>query len=428
MRKVLWFVNHPISNINDLLHYSKSSGYWIEALANELKVEIELHVAFYFNKIKSKTVDFDNVTYHVLNYSKKTIFINQYIRLNVLDSEDLEVYKKIVFEVDPDIIHIHGTENSFGCLNDKINKPIVTSIQGFVYSVNNQGNSFFISSYTSNPFFLKLKKLYYFSLKNLENNFKRKLVNREFRNSSTIEYIIGRTDWDFYVSRILSPNSEYFHLNEIIRDEFYLDSNKWDFSKLGVNQLNIVSVCSTSSFKGFDLICNSLSILLRRGINVNWFVVGIPSNYFPSNINSDKYIAIKDSLFLLGFLKPEDIIQYMRKSHMYCMTSNIENSSNALSEALLLGMPCICNAVGGTISMVKHNHSGILLQQNDPISFSGAIISLFNDEKKMLYFSENARKDALIRHDKVTIKNKLLGIYNFIFNDYKFKKQTKDLC
>ena len=38
--------------------------------------------------------------------------------------------------------------------------------------------------------------------------------------------IIGRTDWDRQITRILAPKSNYFVGNEILRDNFY--EEKWN--------------------------------------------------------------------------------------------------------------------------------------------------------------------------------------------------------
>jgi hypothetical protein len=44
--------------------------------------------------------------------------------------KEREQYLNILDRVSPDLIHIHGTENSFSTIISKTNIPIVVSIQG----------------------------------------------------------------------------------------------------------------------------------------------------------------------------------------------------------------------------------------------------------------------------------------------------------
>jgi glycosyltransferase involved in cell wall biosynthesis len=102
---------------------------------------------------------------------------------------------------------------------------------------------------------------------------------------------------------------------------------------------------------------------------------------------------------------------------MYVMASHIENSSNSLCEAMILGMPCIATYAGGTASLLKDNEDGILIQDGDPWSLSGAILELYNNPQKAVDYGKNARNKALIRHDKERIATDLLAIYRTISNN-----------
>jgi len=56
---------------------------------------------------------------------------------------------------------------------------------------------------------------------NLEYSIFKKLALIEKMNLSNVRFIIGRTDWDRKIRRVLAPHSKYFHNDEILRDSFY---------------------------------------------------------------------------------------------------------------------------------------------------------------------------------------------------------------
>jgi len=101
------------------------------------------------------------------------------------------------------------------------------------------------------------------------------------------------------------------------------------------------------------------------------------------------------------------------------MTSHIENESNSLYEAMILGLPCISSFVGGTGSTIKDCYNGILIQDGDPWVLAGAILELYNDKEKAILLGQNARETALKRHDKDTIINDIINNYKEIINDSK---------
>jgi glycosyltransferase involved in cell wall biosynthesis len=234
----------------------------------------------------------------------------------------------------------------------------------------------------------------------------------ESRNFKKCHYIIGRTTWDYRISRVLAPKSKYFHCDEILRDEFY--KYTWEYKEY--NKAVIFTTNSNSYYKGFQTVCQSISILNDLGIRFEWLVAGISEDDLIVDVVKKKlgkkYIA--NNLKLLGDLNEKEIVSYLLGSHIYVMPSHIENSPNNLCEAMILGVPCIATFAGGTGSLLQDGVEGILIQDNDPYVMSGAIIELIHDKVKCIMYGNNARKRALKRHDKDVIVNSLLNIYSEI--------------
>jgi glycosyltransferase involved in cell wall biosynthesis len=113
-------------------------------------------------------------------------------------------------------------------------------------------------------------------------------------------------------------------------------------------------------------------------------------------------------------LNERELIEKLKEAHIYIMPSHIENSSNSLCEAMILGMPCIATYAGGTGSILKDGEEGILIQDGDPWAMAGAILELYRNKELSIKYGINARNRALKRHDKNKIVNDLLEIYKNI--------------
>lgn len=67
---------------------------------------------------------------------------------------------------------------------------------------------------------------------------------------------------------------------------------------------------------------------------------------------------------------------------MYVHPAYIDNSPNALCEAMLLGVPCIASYVGGIPSIIQNEVSGLLAPANEPYYLAEKIYWL--SKNKML--------------------------------------------
>ena len=139
--RVLWFANTPCEASEYLTGQKVRGGGWLYALCEQLKAQagVELHVAFIWGKAL-KAFAYKGVIYHpVLRVGAETVWGRYVNRLkgqfsNANDKRELEQCKQIVHIVDPDIIHIHGSEEAFGLIAQEkdIKVPVVLSIQGLL--------------------------------------------------------------------------------------------------------------------------------------------------------------------------------------------------------------------------------------------------------------------------------------------------------
>lgn len=416
--RVLWFSNTP-ANADEILNKELAgTGGWLKSLDEKLQNYVELFIVFYgsnngpFKHLNSTYYPIKNKE-SIINKVLGKIF-NCHLKVNLLSE-----YLKIIESVRPDIIHIHGTESTFGDIIGNTDIPVVVSIQGNITIYRHKYFSGVEKKYIKH--FIDgtniLKSLLF--VNNFKLSYKLFTIHskKEQIYLSKCNNIIGRTDWDRRISRILAPNSTYFHCDEILRGPFY--THKWKPTKN--TKFIIHTTTSGTIYKGLETICFALNLLNRIGFDVEWQIAGIKSDEHLVKLIKAK--LKKDyptkGLIYLGSLNAEKLVIKMLEANIYVMPSHIENSPNSLCEAMILGMPCIATFAGGTSSILKENEEGILVQDGDPWSMAGAIVELLQDSNKMTLYGQNARKKALLKHNKENIVSDLINIYNEVTKDTK---------
>ncbi len=411
--KVLWFSNSPAAAYSDSL---KGTGGWMVALDRAVQKEVELHVAYNY-PYRQDPFKNGNSFYHpiysgniVIEGLKKRFLPNYHKNM-------LNAYLNVIEQVHPDVIHIHGSENTYHQIIEKTNVPIVLSIQGNPTVCVQKFYSGFHGKYIRK----KNGKISLLSLFFGRRSFKNGLNHLQWlscieqEDFPKIKYIIGRTDWDRRITRILAPNSQYFVGNEALRDFFY--QNEWH-KEAPKDKLIIHTTNGNNYYKGFETLCHALTLLNRIGLDVEWRVAGVSER---SEINkiTKKYLKKdypKKGLVLMGSLDEKGLVDSLLSSHIYVMPSHIENSPNNLCEAMLLGMPCITTLAGGSDSILINKKEGLVIQDGDPWSMAGAILELKKNWQQAIVYGQEARRHALVRHDREAIVNALIRTYQEIID------------
>jgi glycosyltransferase involved in cell wall biosynthesis len=248
----------------------------------------------------------------------------------------------------------------------------------------------------------------------------KKQAHREKKIFKITKNFIGRTNWDRRITKVLSPNSNYFHNDEVLKEVFY--EGKWQNKLEGTLQL--FTTTGPSIYKGIETLIHCAYLLDLNNINFNWKVAGL-------NIN-DEFVRIagksvkkklSKNIQFLGRADDNKLKETILNCNIYIAISHIENSPNSLCEALILGAPCIATYAGGTSSLLEDGKNGILIQDGDAYSMAGAIIELKENYNLAINYGINARNKALRTHDKNVIANDLLKIYQDILAKNTIKNE-----
>lgn len=413
--KILWIVNTVFPAPSEAVGLSiPVFGGWMYGLAKQLsEVEgIELAVATTYNGSEFKKMTLENIDYFLLPNNDQSKYDNK------LEEFWIQVYEQFK----SDLVHIHGTEYAHGlaCMRKLPDLKYVISIQGLI-SICSRYYHTGVSSWDI------VKNITFRDIVRMDTIFQQKW-KFEKRGKYEIEYInrtkhiIGRTNWDRTHSESINPTVNYHFCNESLRDGFY-SAEKWSFKNC--DQYTIFFSQAGYPIKGLSLALKALAIVKKSFPNVKIKVGGSDirknltvgsriklSGYSKYLSKLLKELDLDNNVFFLGLLSEEKMIAEYQKANVFVCASTIENSSNSLGEAQLIGTPSVASYVGGIPDMVEHEKTGLLYRFEEYEMLAVNIKRLFEDVELAKKLSLQSVKIASLRHDKAVNLNVLLSIYS----------------
>ena len=144
----------------------------------------------------------------------------------------------------------------------------------------------------------------------------------------------------------------------------------------------------------------------NRGLRLNGF-----GKYIYSLMKEEE---VSEKIIFLGVLSEEEICNRYLSSHVFVCPSSIENSSNSVGEAQLLGVPCVASYVGGMADLITHEETGQLYRFEEIEMLALSVCRIFSDDHFAQKLSTGGRKAASVRHDRDQNARKLNAIYEAI--------------
>lgn len=417
--KVLWLSTHSgLYNNNTGGNKAYNGGGWITSL-QEILCEhdhIELAVAFVTNETLQKEKQGSTIYYPIYEKKKGKIDkIKSYYTLSVINDPELLLPSvlKVIQDYQPDVIHMFGIENRFAHILGHTSVPIVVHIQGLLAPCD---NAFWPAGINKSSF------LWPPSLKEwiFRNGFiflKNKIHARAIKEANLLKkvnHFMGRTAWDYQVSRLFSPSSSYHVVDEVLRKPFYEHQGEW---KRAEGKMIITSTVSETVYKGVDLIMKTAKLLKQTTqIELEWRVVGVREDsrmirFFERQLDIDS----RDyNISYCGVKSASEIVKTILDSSIYVHPSYIDNSPNSICEAQLLGIPVIACSVGGVSTLLEDGKTGTLVPANAPYELAYHVKNYLlcpqqYEEKRIVGLAA-----AKIRHDKQRIIHSLIDTYTYI--------------
>ena len=107
-----------------------------------------------------------------------------------------------------------------------------------------------------------------------------------------------------------------------------------------------------------------------------------------------KSLQLEGRVLLPG--RTEHVIDELRKSKVFCFSSDYEGMSNSMLEAVCVGLPIITTKVSGTEDIITDGENGFIVPVNDEDAMMQSLRVLIADEQLMREMGERNRQKAHI--------------------------------
>lgn len=407
--KVLWFVGSSLKG-------SFYRTFWVSSLLNELSKanDIEIGICYVSAEKNIKEYKENNISYFPVS-SYRSFFHRLIRRLNhsIKGVNNFNDYLSVVEKFNPELINIFGVETEYAEIIPYVKCKSVIHIQGILSPLiefwnipNKNNNNAFLSSNLVHLLFGVGIYHAYIKIK--------KAAIRERKMLSHAKNVFGRTSWDKNIMSVLAPNANYFHIDEVIRDDFF--DAIWEYKK--ANQFELITIIGDDIYKGYDVLLKTAALLNEHHLNYNWTVFGISTESESVKI-IEKMLNTKpsSSVKLMGNVDAKTLVEAMKNAHLYVHPSRIENSPNSVCEATLMGMPVIAAQTGGVSTIIEDKVSGLLFPNMDFYALAATILISIKQPEVLQKMGTRAREIALQRHNKRKIINDLINAYKKIINE-----------
>ncbi len=404
--KILWLCNIVLPELCEIFSIRKPVfGGWLSGMWESLSEQKDLEMAICVPIVNpEKRRDGIYKDYRYYSFSAIWSFDEQAL-------EQQEQFKKILNDFQPDLVHIWGTEyihtynmvkvcESRGMLN-----RVVVNIQGLL-SVYAQhyclGMEKQIEILGQNNSILAGQKAF-----EAGGVYEKEVLRK-------VQYAIGRTQWDEACCRQINRKITYLSCGEILRKTFYERNDKWCWQNCRKHSILISQ--ASYPIKGFHLVLRELSELKKEFPDLCVIVAG--NDMREDNSDYGGYLKqrikeedLEDTICFVGRLNEEEMYEQYLQANVFLSPSTIENSSNSVCEAQMVGVPVVSSYVGGIGTLIEHGISGYCYPLNESYMMRYYVSIFFNDFDFAAKISKNEQERAQRSNNKNEVIERMIQIY-----------------
>lgn len=177
--------------------------------------------------------------------------------------------------------------------------------------------------------------------------------------------------------------------------------NRYGFLK---NDKIILSVGRLEGAKNPLLLIDSFHALAKYNLNVKLLVVGTGS-LEKDVIKRVKKYNLQGNVKFLGVVSSDNVIELMKTSNVFLLTSAFEGMPISVLEALACGLPVVSTDVGEVKKVVKNGFSGKIVSKHRKDDIAKAVLEILNNKEKYNV------KNCVGSIKDYTVEHVLSGIY-----------------
>jgi len=180
----------------------------------------------------------------------------------------------------------------------------------------------------------------------------------------------------------------------------------------GEHRLRLFSIGRLVEQKGFEYLIKALGGLKERGLKFQSTIVG-DGPLKEKLVGLVKKAGLIEDVAFAGTISFEEIKEHFSNSDCFVLPCVVARNNdrdgipNVILEAMAAGLPVVSTSVSGIPEAVKHNVTGILVQQRNAKALENALVEIAGDPQKRRQFGE-AGKIAAARTFDLEVASKIL--------------------
>lgn len=390
-------------------HYFRELSPWIQETLNLFKgkKDVELHVvAPNYASNTDLNCEKDGISFHYYKYSPSflsTLLVGP-VRLFVKHDEPYKIAErtanlvtrysfpkkripKIISDINPDLIHLYGSENldySVGILPFLDKVPVLLTIQGYAYLMK------------------KTKAGLIQYNKDMRAKYERMINER-------VKYVTNYgIDYGFEPFENGQKKYVLSAITRIPREDALSAEKKYD----------IVFYARISKDKGIEDLLHAIGQLKREGAKYKTIIVGkAKETYLERLLQIVKEEDIEEEIEFTGFLEDhEDVYRIAASSRVLAFPSHNDVSPNTIREAMFMKLPIVAYKIGGVPFFNVHKECLCLVDEVDVSKFAHSLQRVLNDETYRNKLISNSYEEAVNYYTPEKIYQQTIDIYNDILN------------
>ncbi|MFH0837424.1 MAG: glycosyltransferase family 4 protein [Candidatus Aenigmatarchaeota archaeon] len=328
-------------------------------------------------------------------------FMKQFNRF-VFDFGTYFTLRKWVDEIKPDIIHLHGLNQStlailFACRGHRVVYtvhnygmicPTIWTVTKDDYKLCYSGAG--LKCWRRGCISLKYLIPFYFHIK-LRNFFLKRLVNVYHAPSKALKIYLNKIGFE-----PVDVINYFIDLKAMAGDE--------------KKEYDIVFVGRLDEEKGVKFLLDAISILKKDYPKIRAVIVGDGPELMRLQTHA-KVLGIVNNVNFVGRADFNAVKKYYAKSRIFVMPSVYREQFGFVGiEAMANGLPSVASNRGGIPEWCVDNQTGLLIDPTKPKEIAGAINKLLSDKKLAKRLGDNGKEYAK-KFDKEGLLNGIIKLY-----------------
>ena len=185
-----------------------------------------------------------------------------------------------------------------------------------------------------------------------------------------------------------------------------VDSDRWQPN--GERKAICVTKINQLPNKGIDILLKAWKILTQKyNKDTKLQIFGAGDCTIFDRLVSD--LQVGDYVHFAGFT--ENIKDFLLNSHVFILPSRVEGLSNALLEAMSLGLPCIATDISGNQDLIQNGINGLLVPNADPEKLADKVAFVLDNSESTRELGSRARKTIEEGYTIAIVADRYMELY-----------------